>query len=454
MTPQFTVLLDAPDGVASEIQIAKLGEYKDSRYGDFGITKQDVEDWKTNLSKLPGARGLIDLDHRSDKPSPHRDTEAAGWITDVFLDADEIPKAKVEWTPKGEAAIKEKRYLFISPSYGPWTNETGETTDNVLSGAALTNKPFLNMASVTLASAERVVEAARRLETEETQGFTLEQQMEMGLTTLDISDADRKKYATVTKQVNGKTVYMFPLPPGDQEHARAALRLLPHSLKAGNITQADADKVTKKANAILGKKLSDNRGRMDITPDTLKLLGIEDEATQKVILDLAGAETPDDAAIAEAIKSATTPKVEAPKSLESQATQAGKVVLDQSAVTELIANAKAGAEAKQQLEASTFDNAFDAALRAGKVAPAQKETYEKFYTLDKDTTLKALEENAQIVTTERIGSSENSENAPRGVSQSGFQLDQEVRKYMADNNIPASDYADAVLKFSLEGAGA
>jgi phage I-like protein len=65
----------------------------------------------------------------------------------VELDG-KTPVATVEWTDKGREAIENKRYLFISPTYGPWTDEHGSTTPDVLQGAALTNKPFLNMAPV------------------------------------------------------------------------------------------------------------------------------------------------------------------------------------------------------------------------------------------------------------------------------------------------------------------
>jgi len=156
--PRFTVLLDAPGEPTSRIPIAKLGEYDDPRYGEFKITAQDAADWKANLAKLPGGRALIDEDHLANKPSPHRRTEASGWITDVQLDG-EMVYADVEWTPKGRAAIAEKRFLFTSPTYGPHTTSSGEVVENTLTGAALTNKPFLDMPMVTLASADALEQA-------------------------------------------------------------------------------------------------------------------------------------------------------------------------------------------------------------------------------------------------------------------------------------------------------
>ncbi len=152
MPVDYTFLLDAQ--ARERIQIAKLGNYSDVRYGDFKITAAEVRAWAQNLAKLPGGRAPIDFDHKADKPGAARDTEAAGWITGVALE-DGVPTATVEWTDKGRDAITNKRYLFISPTYGPWTDESGSTTPDVLQGAALTNKPFLNMAPVVnLARAE------------------------------------------------------------------------------------------------------------------------------------------------------------------------------------------------------------------------------------------------------------------------------------------------------------
>lgn len=93
--PDVTFLLDAPELPVSEVQIAKLGSYKDPRYGDFEITENDVSAWSKNLAKLPGGKALIDFDHLSDKPSPHRRTEAAGWLTGISLQ-DGIPTGKIE----------------------------------------------------------------------------------------------------------------------------------------------------------------------------------------------------------------------------------------------------------------------------------------------------------------------------------------------------------------------
>jgi hypothetical protein len=148
----FCVLLDAPTSTATaKVQIAKVGKgYRDARYGVFDITSDQVSRWSQNLAKLPGGRAPIDLDHLADRPD--RRTEAAGWILGVTLEGG-VPFAEVEWTPLGKQAIEDRRYLFFSPTYGPWTDEHGATTQDVLMGGALTNRPFLNMPAISLSAA-------------------------------------------------------------------------------------------------------------------------------------------------------------------------------------------------------------------------------------------------------------------------------------------------------------
>ncbi len=158
------ILLDAPRGHAvSKVQIAKLGSFDGGdRYGPFSITRDDIQQWGESLKLLPGQRALVDLDHSADR-SPRR-SEAAGWITAVDMQ-DGVPTATIEWTKVGKRAIEDGRYLFFSPSYGPWSDESGTEHPNVLVGGALTNRPFLNMPQIRLAQAERVelAEHARKL---------------------------------------------------------------------------------------------------------------------------------------------------------------------------------------------------------------------------------------------------------------------------------------------------
>ena len=157
-------VLDAPTAPVSRIQIARLGEVKDPRYQDLSITPEMVQSWKTNLGALPGGRALIDFEHRSEK-SP-RDSKAAGWVSDVTLDGEKV-MANVTWTPLGRQAVEDQTYSFVSPAFGDFTNDAGETFGDTLCSVALTNKPALTgLPVLQLASPERLaqLDAAQTLD--------------------------------------------------------------------------------------------------------------------------------------------------------------------------------------------------------------------------------------------------------------------------------------------------
>lgn len=175
MPTTFAFIADLPTSVTlahgretSRIQIAKTGKFKDPRYGDFAITTAMFDKWESNFTALSspaaGRKGVpIDFDH---SPEKRGDTEAAGWI--VGLDrmgkdgSTRTPNelwAEVQWTQLGIDAIKDDRYAYISPSYHPnWVDEQGKGHGNTLVGSALTNRPFLRMATVSLSAAAFAVE--------------------------------------------------------------------------------------------------------------------------------------------------------------------------------------------------------------------------------------------------------------------------------------------------------
>lgn len=163
-----TVLVDAPDEVVlsdgkatSRVQIAKTGTFKDPRYGTFSITLRDFSKWIANfntLSKGDGRLGLpVDIDHA---PEKRGDTEAAGWIIALTIKGSEL-WATVEWTPLGQELVRDRRYAYLSPSYvADFKDEHGKSHGTALQGVALTNRPFLSMATVSLSAYHRTEEDA------------------------------------------------------------------------------------------------------------------------------------------------------------------------------------------------------------------------------------------------------------------------------------------------------
>lgn len=159
--PALNVITDAPQEVTladnsatSQVQIAKTGVFKDPRYGTFKITLADFNKWIANFQMLNrdgGREGLpIDIDHA---PEKRGDTEAAGWVKRVTIRGSEL-WASVEWNSLGMQLISDKRYKYLSPSFvGNYKDESGKEYGSALLGVALTNRPFLSMATVNLSAA-------------------------------------------------------------------------------------------------------------------------------------------------------------------------------------------------------------------------------------------------------------------------------------------------------------
>jgi phage I-like protein len=152
--PALHVLLDAPAQGTREVQIAKTGTFKDPRYGTFTITLRDFSKWIANFQELhrsEGREGLpVDVDHRPEKSG---DTEAVGWITSLSIKSNEL-WASVEWNSVGKELVADRRYKYLSPTYvHNYKDEHGKEHGTALVGVALTNRPFLTMATVNLSQA-------------------------------------------------------------------------------------------------------------------------------------------------------------------------------------------------------------------------------------------------------------------------------------------------------------
>lgn len=159
-------LLDAPtlpagDGAAqSRHPIAKLGSFSDVRYGDFAITADNYADWVRNMAALQGGRLAIDYDHSADRAGGS--SKAAGWITALSLQTGAALNASdpgrwdgldqkasyavadIEWTPEGAQAVRDRYWLYVSPSIDDHYRDEQDTDHgSALVGVALTNRPFL-----------------------------------------------------------------------------------------------------------------------------------------------------------------------------------------------------------------------------------------------------------------------------------------------------------------------
>lgn len=117
--------------VPQMIQIAALGEWVLTRQNP--TTKKpeqvfqvcDAEAFQNIATEFnekkaadPGYRVLIDFEHHSYEQGGGMSSAASGWINKMEARPDGV-YAEVEWTDAGEAAIKNRRYRFLSPVWYP-----------------------------------------------------------------------------------------------------------------------------------------------------------------------------------------------------------------------------------------------------------------------------------------------------------------------------------------------
>ncbi|MDN5069522.1 hypothetical protein O8C76_00590 [Aliarcobacter butzleri] len=134
------IVCNLPINQNNEIRIAVIGEWQGHHNGAFSLSKDDLEQIKTNFDNAK-VDVVIDLDHKTIYEGTG---EAYGWIKELFFKEDEL-WAKVEWLESGLELIKTKKYKYISPVFLPNTIEqvTAQNIGWTLHSAALTNRPFM-----------------------------------------------------------------------------------------------------------------------------------------------------------------------------------------------------------------------------------------------------------------------------------------------------------------------
>ena len=448
------ILLDAPGTIASRIQVAKIGEFKHGKHGKLTITRDEIQDWQRNLAILPGHRAPIDLDHSSERDRATRNTEAAGWITGITLEGD-TPMADVEWTPVGQKAIEEKRYLFFSPTFGTKNDEQGEPHENVLQGGALTNRPFLNMPTITLASDERVSEwldedHAARLRVRMLDGDL----GELGVALITLDDVPQAERDQAVKENNALPDGSYPIRNTKQLHAAAVLAASKHGnwQAAQKLIRRRAKELGVDVTTLPGfaknapAKTLDSPAAMELK-DIATALGLDETSPLVIALDAIEDETEQAAAI-EAAKPKTVEPTQV-KTLDEQAADEGKVVLDADEVQQLRRGATAGEAAMKQLHEQTFNTAFDKALGERKVVPAERENFEKLYELDDTLALTMLDSREPIMPNGPAGapSLEYPKDGGDAPKDPHAELTAQVHKYMLDNQIPQNQFVAILDQF-------
>lgn len=337
----------AGDPPRTWIQVMVAGKFKHAAYGPFEISPSDLAAFAADIQER-GDRILVDFDHDSAEGR----TEAAGWFTGqtaVKTDAQgrDALFAEIEFTPAGAAAVRERRYRFISPEFArSYRDSAGKLVKKVrLYAAALTNRPFLpDMDAVTLSDlgVREIIRA--NLEIPAAKRHAIAQALGLD------DDLDLVRLAE-----NGATY----TPDLKQRLHQMAGRLL----EATHPTEGDPT--------------------MD--PKILTALGLDADA--------------DDNQIAAAVTLLTEKAAKTDELAKQLADKpelgddVAKLLGDQpeEALRKLIASAQKGEAAAKQLHEMRRDTLLDQAVRDGKILPAEKDHYARFFDLDPDGTDKLVQ---------------------------------------------------------------
>lgn len=139
-------LVELQDDQRSTIEVMRVGQWDHPIRGAIEISRDDLKQFKENFDNdVRRVEPAVDQEHKDEEG-------AAGWIKELSLENNRL-MADVEWNELGVELIEDERYRYISPTFKfEWTDpETNETHENVLVGAALTNRPFIkDMSPVSL----------------------------------------------------------------------------------------------------------------------------------------------------------------------------------------------------------------------------------------------------------------------------------------------------------------
>lgn len=155
-TESLFLCLNAENGVPKRIQILPAGKE---------IRGVDGRHWKNEdpaaLCAKMNASGLvtvkngcvIDENHSTDLSAPKGgEAPAFGWFRNFTVEADGSIWADVEWNARGQKAVSEKEYKYISPVFT--RDKDGNITE--ILRAALTNNP--NLDNPALNSSQKTAE--------------------------------------------------------------------------------------------------------------------------------------------------------------------------------------------------------------------------------------------------------------------------------------------------------
>lgn len=126
------------DQPSSWVTVTRTGDFSDPRYGKFSITRDMLDSMVKNFTERTYGQDIFyDVAHKPENG-------AAGKIVALAVEGDRL-RAKVEWTPMGVDAIRNRGFVYSSAEYHEnWRdNEAGNPHGCVLLGAGLVTRPCI-----------------------------------------------------------------------------------------------------------------------------------------------------------------------------------------------------------------------------------------------------------------------------------------------------------------------
>jgi phage I-like protein len=153
-TGSLFLSLNFENALPATIELIPAGDVIHGRDGR-AWKKSDPEKVVRN-STARISRLVIDENHATDLAAPKGGASPAmGWMTNLRTGEGGSIWADVAWTKRGEAAVRNKEYSFISPVF--LHDDQGEIT--VVLRAGLTNSPNLELPALNAEGSEKIMEA-------------------------------------------------------------------------------------------------------------------------------------------------------------------------------------------------------------------------------------------------------------------------------------------------------
>lgn len=223
--------------MVSEIEVMRTGEWDHPSYGKMVITHETMDQMIANFN----ARLRKGVYFTEGHPVEDEELPAVGWVVELRKLGDSL-KAVVEWTEIGANLLRTKAYKFFSPEfYFTYEDpETREKFENVLTGGALTNRPYFK-------SLEAVVLSERILSRKQKTMFKLDEVLAKDPSA--ISAEERAFLVSMKEDLDKSTVEKFKLDETQETDEEKAAREAKEKEEADAKAAEEAKKTEEEAAA-------------------------------------------------------------------------------------------------------------------------------------------------------------------------------------------------------------